>query len=95
LEAFKWSVENPKAAIGAFIEKNPSVSRKIARGHWEIGVDVAVTKETSQTGFGYMLRKKVQNTIDTMAKYRKLKRKPTPDEIYTNQFVGVFPVRNK
>jgi NitT/TauT family transport system substrate-binding protein len=95
LEAFKWSVENPKKAIGAFIEKNPSVSRKIARGHWEIGVDVAVTKETGQTGFGFMLREKVQNTIDTMAKYRKLKSKPTPEQIYTNQFVGVFPVRNK
>lgn len=93
LEAFKWSVENPAKAVGAFIEKNPSVSRDLARGHWEIGVDVAVTKETAKTGFGFMLRKKVQNTIDTMAKYRKLKSKPTPEQIYTNEFVGIFPMR--
>lgn len=95
LEAFEWSVENPKKAIGVFIERNPSVSREIARGHWEIGVDVAVTKETTKTGLGFMLRKKVQNTIDTMAKYPKLKRKPSVGEIYTNQFVGVFPMRKK
>ena len=93
LEAFKWSVEHPEEAVGAFIEKNPSVSRDLARGHWEIGVDVAVTKETARTGLGFMLREKVQSTIDTMAKYSKLKRKPAPEEIYTNEFVGVFPVR--
>ena len=93
LEAFKWSVENPKKAVGAFIEKNISVSRDLARGHFDIGVDVALTKNTRRTGIGYMIRAKVQRTIDTIFKYRKLKRKPKVDEIYTNDFVGVFPVR--
>ncbi|MFQ5693669.1 MAG: ABC transporter substrate-binding protein [Nitrospinota bacterium] len=95
LEAFRWSVENPEKAIDSFISKNPSVSRKLARGHWEIGVDVALTKGSAKTGLGFMLRDKVQRTIDTMFKFRKLKRKPVPEEIYTNEFVAVFPKRRK
>ena len=90
LEAFQWSVANPEKAVGAFIEKHPSVSRDLARGHWDIGVDVAITKNTKRTGFGYMLKAKVQRTIDTMAMFNKLKKKPKPKEIYTNEFVGVF-----
>ena len=90
LEAFQWSVANPKEAVGAFIEKHPHVSRDLARGHWDIGVDVAITKNTKRTGFGYMLKAKVQRTIDTMARFNKLKKKPKPEEIYTNEFVGVF-----
>ncbi|MDP6087822.1 MAG: ABC transporter substrate-binding protein [Nitrospinota bacterium] len=93
MDAFKWSVKNTTKAIEAFIEKSPSVSRKQARGHWEIGVDVAITKETKRTGIGFMIREKVQQTIDTIFKYRKLKRKPAVDEIYTNDFVAVFPTR--
>ncbi|MFQ5912350.1 MAG: ABC transporter substrate-binding protein [Nitrospinota bacterium] len=90
LEAFQWSVANPEKAVGSFIKKNPTVSRELARGHWDIGVDVAITKNTKKTGFGFMLREKIQNTIDTMSKYRKMKRKPTPEEVYTNEFVGVY-----
>ena len=94
LEAFKWSVENPKKAVGAFVEKNISVSPKLALQHWNIGVDVALTKNTRRTGIGYMIRAKVQRTIDTIFKYRKLKREPQLAEIYTNDFVAVFPIRD-
>ncbi len=38
LEAFKWAVENPDKAVGAFVEKNISVSHELARGHFDIGV---------------------------------------------------------
>ena len=93
MEAFKWSVENPDKAVEAFIVKNPSVSHELARGHFDVGVDVLLTKNTRRTGIGFMLRAKVQRTIDTMFKFRKLKRKPSVDEIYTNEFVAVFPTR--
>lgn len=95
LEAFQWSAANPAKAVGAFIEQHPHVSRDLARGHWEIGVDVAITKNTKRTGLGFMLRDKVQRTIDTMVKYKGLKRKPAPEEIYTNEFVGVYVRRGK
>jgi len=93
LEAFQWSVSNPKDAVTAFIEKNPSVSRDLARGHFEIGVDVAITPNTKKYGFGFMLRDKVQRTIDTMFKYKKMKSKPTPEDVYTNEFVNVTLAR--
>ena len=93
LEAFNWSVKNPAKAVGSFIKKNPTVSRDVARGHFDVGIDVLLTKNTKRTGIGFMLREKMQNTIDTMYKYKKMKRKPSVDEIYTNDFVGVFPVR--
>ncbi len=93
MEAFKWSVENPDKAVGAFIKKNPTVSRDLARGHFDVGIDVLLTENTKRTGIGFMLREKMQNTIDTMYKYKKMKRKPSVEEIYTNEFVGVFPMR--
>ena len=93
LEAFQWSVANPSKAVGSFIEKYPHVTRDLARGHWEIGVDVAITKNTKRTGFGFMVREKVQRTIDTMFKIKKPKSEPSADEIYTNEFVGVFLMR--
>jgi NitT/TauT family transport system substrate-binding protein len=93
LEAFNWSVKNPAKAVGSFIKKNPTVSRDVARGHFDVGIDVLLTKNTKRTGIGFMLREKMQNTIDTMYKYKKMKRKPSVGEIYTNEFVGVFPVR--
>ena len=94
LAAVQWSVENPKEAMTVFLSHHPNTNRKIARGQFDVSVDVLLTKNTARTGIGFMLPEKMQNTIDLMARFHKqMKRKPSPEEIYTNEFVGFFPKR--
>ncbi|MBI2880323.1 MAG: ABC transporter substrate-binding protein [Candidatus Tectomicrobia bacterium] len=96
LEAVKWSVEHPQEAIDVFLKHHPNSDRYIARGQFNVSVDVLLTKETMKTGIGFMNRDKMERTIDLMVRfYKGLKRKPSPEEIYTNEFVAVFPAKPK
>jgi NitT/TauT family transport system substrate-binding protein len=94
LEALKWSVENPDEAVQLFLRHYPTSDPEAARGQFDVSVDVLLTKETKETGIGFMLPAKIQRTIDLMARFEKeMKRKPSPGEIFTNEFVAIFPTR--
>ena len=94
LEAVKWSVENPEGAMTVFLKRFPTRNPTVQRGTFDVSVDVLLTENTKRTGIGFMLRDKMQRTIDLMLRFRKgLKRRPAPEEVYTNEFVAVFPKR--
>ncbi len=96
LDAVKWSVENPEGAIKVFQKRFPTRNPTIDRGMFDVSVDVLLTENTKSTGIGFILRDKMQRTIDLMLRFHKgLKRRPTPEEVYTNEFVAVFPKRPK
>ncbi len=96
LDAVKWSVENPGGAMAVFGKRFPTRNPVIDRGMFDVSVDVLLTENTKSTGIGFILRDKMQRTIDLMLKvHMGLKRRPTPEEVYTNEFVAVFPKRPK
>ena len=96
LEAVRWSAENPHKAVDAFLKHHPSTDRAIAGDQFNTSIDVLLTKNTAKTGIGFIDRDKMQRTVDLMLRFNKgLKRKPTADEIFTNEFVAVFPKKVK
>ena len=96
LEAIRWSAENPSKAVGAFLKRHPSTDQVIAKAQFDTSIDVLLTKITAKTGIGFIDRDKMQRTVDLMLRFNKgLKRKPTANEIFTNELVAVFPKKGK
>lgn len=96
LRGLAWSVENPDPATDIFVKYHGTVDRALAREHWDIAVDHLMTPETEKTGIGFMIREKMQYTIDLVAQGQPLPRVPTPEEISTNDFITkMVPKRPK
>ncbi|MFQ5912842.1 MAG: ABC transporter substrate-binding protein [Nitrospinota bacterium] len=81
------AVKNPKEAVDALLKRHPEVSPAIARGQWDESVELLRSKPRQMTGFGWIDRKKMQFTIDTIVSAFNVKKVPTPEEVYTNAFL--------
>lgn len=87
LRGLAFGVEQPDEAMKIFTTHMPTMSAEIARAHLDINNRHLLTEETRKTGIGIMLPEKMRLTLETMAKYNEMKRKPSLEEVYTNQFI--------
>jgi NitT/TauT family transport system substrate-binding protein len=86
LKGHNWAVENPKAAIAAFMKKYPQSNRGIAADMWEMTMDHLLTPTATKNGIGFQDAKKMEYTRDTLVKYFKLPRKAPLSSIYTTKY---------
>ncbi|MBI2880168.1 MAG: ABC transporter substrate-binding protein [Candidatus Tectomicrobia bacterium] len=92
MKAWAWSVENPKEALDIFMAQTPTLARSIAEGQLMLALDMLLSDYSKVHGIGHFDEKKMQQTIDVLAKYMNLPRKPSPSEVYTNGFLPkLFP----
>lgn len=83
-----YSLKNPKEAVAALVKRHPEVSAEVAEGQWAETVELLESEATRTKGYGWIDRKKMQFTIDTVVPAFELKRVPTPEELYTNDFLS-------
>lgn len=87
LKGYRDHLKNPDAGAGAIMKAHPEFDRDYiyssARSFHE-----NVWDETAKAkGIGILSADKMQATIDLTARYWKLPRKPTPNDIFTNEFI--------
>jgi NitT/TauT family transport system substrate-binding protein len=92
MRAWAWSVENPKEALDIFMAQTPTLDRSIAKRQLAIAVELLLSEYAKTHGIGHMDEKKMAHTVDVLAKYMNLPRKPSTSEVYTNKFLPkLFP----
>ena len=92
LKSLKWAAENREGAVTLFLKAYPTQSRKAVRPSLDIVMKLMLTKNAAKHGIGYMLKDKMQRSIDLAAKAMGKKTLPAED-VFTNDFLpkpGVF-----
>ena len=87
IKGFAATLEDPKAAVSALIQKAPALSSDLALKQLRIANDLLLSEEAYKEGLGTLSRKKVSAMIDVLTQYMNLPRKLSPDEIFTNEFL--------
>ncbi len=87
IKGFAATLEDPKAAVSALIQKAPTLSSDLALKQLRIANDLLLSEEAYKEGLGTLSRKKVSAMIDVLTQYMNLPRKLSPDEIFTNEFL--------
>ena len=94
--SWAWAVENPTETIDLYINYVPAISKDLARQQLAIAIDLLMTKNAKKHGIGFVVKSKMDKTIDIIAKYMsdKLKSRPSGKDVYTNEFLPkLFPKR--
>ena len=87
-----WAMQNQDEAITILSKHNQALNPELAKKSWQVTLKEILTEESRKHGLGYMLAEKVRATRNLAVKYRKLKKIPPLDEIYTNEFLpGIKP----
>ena len=72
--------------------QTPTLDRSIAKRQLAIAVELLLSEYAKTHGIGHMDEKKMAHTVDVLAKYMNLPRKPSTSEVYTNKFLPkLFP----
>ena len=88
LKGLKFTVDNPGEAEKIVLKYQPQLDKDFNHDSLQALVESAIWDETTKSkGLGIIDTAKMQNTIDTIAKYWKLERKPSAQESFTNEFV--------
>lgn len=87
LQGLEGSLADPKAAVDAFLKKNPTAKRFIVENQWRIFTRHIVTPASKRDGLGWVDPKKMDENIETMTRYMKLPKRVPAGEMYTNEFV--------
>ena len=87
LRGFAYAFNHPDEAIDALLKHQPILDRDIAMQELAMVKSLVLTDDARKHGLGYMDNAKVQQTIDTVAKYYQLKTVPSAAEVYTNEFL--------
>jgi NitT/TauT family transport system substrate-binding protein len=93
-KSWAWAVEHPDETIKLYRKYVPAISEGMARQQLAIAIDLLMTKNAKKHGIGFIVKSKMQKTVDTIAKYMsdKLKSRPNPGDLYTNEFLPkLFP----
>ena len=85
-KALKWSMENPEEAIEAFVSMYPERDYKKSLQQWLNFAVMFPTTYSPEKGFGWNDPDEWQATIDFFDAGGALDRKPTLDEVITNDY---------
>ncbi|MFQ5911789.1 MAG: ABC transporter substrate-binding protein [Nitrospinota bacterium] len=96
IKAWAWSVENPSETIKLYRKYVPAISPDLARRQLDIAIDLLMTENAKKHGIGFIVKEKMEKTLNIIAKYMgdKLKSRPRAEDLYTNEFLPkLFPKR--
>jgi len=84
----KYTVENPSDAEQIMLKYQPQLDKDFNHDSLMAMVKYAIWDETTKSkGLGVLDVAKMQNTINTIAKYWKLERIPRAEVSFTNEFI--------
>jgi len=88
LMGLKYTVENPSDAEQIMLKYQPQLDKDFNHDSLMAMVKYAIWDETTKSkGLGVLDVAKMQNTINTIAKYWKLERIPRAEVSFTNEFI--------
>jgi len=92
-DAWAWSINNPKKALGIFMEANAELDREISEAQMIQGLSDVQDPETRRSGLGYMKEAMVKKSVLIANKYLKLSPPVDYPMTYTNKFIKKNPGR--
>jgi NitT/TauT family transport system substrate-binding protein len=92
MEGLKFAYLQPDKALEDFVEAIPEAGkterdRRITMASLLVNTAEGLTEDVRQNGLGWHDEAKVKRTLE-ISDYLKLPKTPSPDTLYTNQFVG-------
>ncbi|MFQ5692723.1 MAG: ABC transporter substrate-binding protein, partial [Nitrospinota bacterium] len=96
--SWAWAVENPDKTIELYRKYVPAISPDLARKQLDIAIDLLMTENAKKHGIGFIVKSKMEKTVNIIAKYMsdKLKSRPKVEDLYTNEFLPkLFPKRKR
>ena len=87
LKGYKDAIRDPEAGAATIMKMHPEFDRDYIVASAKTIDSVVWDATTKSQGLGVLNSAKMAATIDLTAEYWKLPKKPTPDEIYTNEFI--------
>jgi NitT/TauT family transport system substrate-binding protein len=91
MQAWAWSVENPREALASFLKHNPAVDPDQAREHFRIAIKHLMTDTAKREGMGTIDPEKMKRTVEFVSQYFDVKG-VSADDVYTNRFTPkLFP----
>lgn len=91
MDAFGWSMLHADEAVNGFRKHAPGMSPSIIHDHFATMIEYLWDDGTRHHGLGYMGHAKMDNTVTTMTKLLKLKRRVPTGNMYTNKFLPQWP----
>ncbi len=87
LKGYQDHLKDPEAGAAAIMSAHPEFDRDYIYPSARLFSENAWDETAKAKGIGILNADKMQKTIDLTAKYWKLPRKPSPQEVFTNEFI--------
>lgn len=93
-EGLKYTYLHPDESVGLHLKavpdyKDTPVNRQMIRHGLGCTAALGLVETARERGLGWMAPRSVESTIDKVATYMKLKKRPPAERVYTNRFAGV------
>lgn len=87
MAGYALAVEDPEAAATDFVRVFPETSREIVLGQWKVVMKHFLTPVAKEKGLGYMTDKKMEQTIELIRTYAKIKPEIKAADVFTMEFL--------
>lgn len=90
MKGWGYALQNPEEAVDIVVKMFPELEEDSVALEWEITTEHIWNEETQDTGIGYMVKEKMQKSIDITVQVFGIDPIPV-DDVYTNEFVEDLP----
>ncbi|MCS6848108.1 MAG: ABC transporter substrate-binding protein [Anaerolineae bacterium] len=84
---FAYAYQHEDEAVDALLKREPTLNREVAKAQFLLDKDAVLNPDVLANGYGYIDPAKMQKTIEVMAIAYELKITPTPEELFTIEYL--------
>jgi NitT/TauT family transport system substrate-binding protein len=91
MKGIAWAMKNPEEAVDLMVTMFPELDEDRTLEEWLVTIDTCLwNEETQENGIGYMIKEKMQKSIDLTVEVFGIVDVPVED-VFTNEFVENLP----
>jgi NitT/TauT family transport system substrate-binding protein len=87
IKAWNYSVQNKAEAIDALLKKFPDAKKDIVTRQFEYTIPLMHTENSRGQPTGFTTEQDITATLDILTRFGGLKTRPSPADIFTNEFL--------